>query len=111
MKRPFGYDPLTGAKETLEFTSDGKIRIVTETDIEPVLRANYDDRMQSDAKVWGDSWEKDGESFIRFARIPLSVYYNENLLPKWVRNDPKELIKWLQKPEQEPLKARFGNFL
>lgn len=109
--RPFGYDPITGATETLHFDAEGKVHIVTATDIEPVLRANYDDRMQSDGKKWGDSWDKDGQTFIRFARIPLSIYYNERLLPKWVKNDPKELMKWLQRPEQEPLRARFGNFV
>lgn len=109
--RPFGIDPLTGGKETIHFDDDGKIRIVKETDVETVLAQNYEDRKHTNASEWGDSWDKDGESFIRFARIPLDIYYNEKLLPKWVRNDPKELMKWLQKPEQEPLRARWGNFV
>lgn len=109
--RPFGYDPLTGGKQTVHFDDDGKVRIVKETDVESVLRANYDDRMQSDATKWGDSWEKDGQAFIRFARIPLDIYYNENILPRDIRNDPKELMLWLQRPEQEPLRARFGKFV
>ena len=108
--RPFGIDPITGGKETIHFDDDGKIRIVKETNVEAILAQNYEDRKYS-TKEWGDSWEKDGESFVRFARIPLDVYYNENLLPRDIRNDPKEFIKWIQRPEQEAFRARWGNFV
>lgn len=108
--RPFGYDPLTGGKETIHFDDDGKIRIVKETDVEPVLRRNYDLRMQTDATKWGDSWDRDGETFIHFAGIPLDIYHNDKLVPPHLRHDGQELLKWLQKPEQEAFKCHFGKF-
>lgn len=109
--RPFGFDPLTGAKETIHFDDDGKIRIVKEANVEHILRQNYEDRKDSSPTQWGDSWEKDGQSFIRFARIPLDIYHNENLLPRDIRHDEKELMKWLQRPEQEAFRARWGDFV
>lgn len=109
--RPFGVCPLTGAKESIHFDDEGKIHIVRENDVEGILRQNYDDRMQTDATKWGDSWDKDGQTFIRFARIPLDIWNDPKMMPQWLKNDPKELMLWLQRPEQEPLRARFGTFV
>ncbi len=113
MRRPFGIDPLTGAQEFLEF-EDGKIKITREhsvSNMDAVLRQNYEDRKHTSPNQWGDSWEKDGETFVKFAGIPLDIYYNENIVPKWLRTDVPELVKWLQKPEQEAFKAHHGTFL
>lgn len=109
-RRDFGTDPLTGAKQTFVIDDENHFSIVTETDIQPILEANYEDRKTGDG-AWGGSWDKDGETFVRFARIPLDIYYNEKLLPKWIRNDPKELLKWLQRSEQEVFRTRTGTFL
>lgn len=109
--RPFGYDPLTGGKETIHFDDDGKIRIVKETDIEDVLARNYEARKHTNPHEWHNNWDKEGEAFTHFASIPLDIYFNDNLVPRWLRNDPKELAKWLQKPEQEAFRARWGNFV
>ena len=109
-RRDFGTDPLTGGKQTFVINDDRTFSIVTETDIEPVLAANYEARKHADLR-WGDSWEKDGETFVKFASIPLDIYYNEHILPKWVRSDTKELVKWLQRSEQAPLRVRHGTFV
>lgn len=108
-ERPFGVDPLTGAKQTFRIDDENHFSIVTEADIEPILRANYEDR-KADGPI-GGSWDKDGETFQLFARIPNEIYYNEKILPKWIRNDTKELVKWLQKPEQLALRAKNWTFV
>ncbi len=109
-RRDFGTDPITGAKQTFVIDDENHFSIVTETDIQPILAANYEDRKTGDGK-WGGNWDKDGETFVRFARIPLDIYYNEKMLPAWIRNDPKELLKWLQRSEQEVFRTRSGRFL
>ncbi len=109
--RPFGVDPLTGGKETIHFDDDGKIRIVKETNVEAILQRNYDERMQTDAKKWGDNWDKDGEAFIKFASIPLDIYHNEAIIPRDLRHDGPALLKWLQRPENRELTCHLGKFV
>ena len=61
--RPFGTNALTGARETIHFDDDGHITIETEVDNTAILAANAEARKNAPSR-WGDSWEKDGQTFV-----------------------------------------------
>ena len=105
-RRPFGYDPLTGKKQTFVINDDKTFSIETETDIEPILRANYEAKKVAPTK-WG-SWDKPGEAFTHYGSIPMGVYMS---LPRDIRCDAREVTKWLQKSDNEVFRVRGGMFL
>ena len=110
-RRDFGTDPLTGAKQffVIDEQDPSKFSIETVEDIEPILAANYEARKE-EGPIAG-SWDRNGETFRHFARIPNSILYNEHILPRWIRHDTKELVKWLQRPEQEALRTKRWKFV
>ncbi len=104
ISRPFGYDPLTGQRETFHYDElTGNFHIETTTDIEPVLEHAHEMRIQHRG-AGGGKW---GKGQVRVASVPLSVYY-EQLVKTGKIRDKNEVKKWLNQAENQVFRTRPG---
>lgn len=104
IERPFGYDPVTGQKETFffdELTEEWTIK--TEVDIQPVLELAHGLRKEHRG-AGGGKW---GEGQVLVASVPLGVYH-EQLVKTGKIRDKKEIKKWLNQAENQVFRTRPG---
>ncbi|HET7111733.1 MAG TPA: hypothetical protein VFI41_12750 [Gemmatimonadales bacterium] len=104
IERPFGFDPVTGKRETFFYDElTGDFHIKTEQDIEPVLE-HANDMRKLHRGAGGGKW---GDGQIRVASVPLSVYH-EQLVKTGKIRDKKEIKKWLNQAENQVFRTRPG---
>ena len=95
-------DPITKTKTYFYHDMDGENFVVQEeAEVDQVLAWNQAMRNQIDERArWGDAGL--GE---KVASIPYIVW---TTLPKELRDDNNELLRWLDRREQEPFRTRHG---
>lgn len=98
LKRVLSYDPATRTKTTYHYdwkTDDSYIQ--TQQDVQPILEDN---------KIWRNDVDQRKHDFRRVASIPLHLFYQ---IPAAIRNDSKELRKWLNQPEHSAFRTWEGS--
>lgn len=98
IKRLLNVDPVTKTQEVFHYdwkTDDTYIQKVQ--DVEPILEDN---------KMWRNDINQRKQDFRRVASIPLSVFYQ---IPREIRQDGKELRKWLNRPENAAFRTWEGS--
>lgn len=95
-------DPITRTRTYFYHDHDGQNFVVQdESYVDPVLEMNQAMRAQADERArWGDAGL--GE---KVASIPITVW---DSLPKGIREDNSELLKWLDNRDQLPFRTRHG---
>ena len=104
MKRLFDYDPVTKTRQI--FTSNpedgGDFSIHTEQDVTDIVEDNKAMFNQFDERSrWKGEWHRVGS-------IPLSEYF---ALPKEMREDNKDLLKWLSDRDRSKFRVRPGRLI
>ena len=97
MKRLFDHDPMTGITKYWHVTDTGQYVVESVQDVSKIFEANKRAANNTSGK-YGD--------MPRVAQIPLIVYYE--LKRKGILNDPVEMRKWLNKPENAMFRTREG---
>lgn len=104
MKRLFDYDPVTKTRQI--FTSNpedgGAFAIHTEQDVTDIVEHNVALANRFDERAnWKGDWHLVGS-------IPLSEYF---ALPQEMREDNKDLLKWLQNSDRKKFRTRTGRLI
>lgn len=102
------YDPVSRSRTGIYEDPDdeNKLIIAQQADIEPVLRLNYERRKMVDENArWTLRGGDDRGVGEMVASIPASVYYS---LPKHLRDDNNELLRWLEQSDQAVFRTRAG---
>jgi hypothetical protein len=104
MKRLLGFDPVTKMREVFVSNPEdgGAFAIHTEQDVSDIVGRNkalfnaHDERSR-----WDGEWHLVGS-------IPLSEYY---ALPQEMREDNKNLLKWLSDSDRKHFRTRPGRLV
>ncbi len=99
-RRLLEHDPLTGETEYYCYDDvEDTFSIETVVDVEPLIELNKAQfNAQEKHTRWGDG--------ARVASIPLSIYFE--LKRKGILDDPAEMTKWLNDPDNRVFRTRPG---
>ena len=101
-------DPVMRSRLTVHDDPDSEHGVIfhEEHDITPVLEANARERAQVDERArWTKRGGDDHGIGTKVASIPMSVYYQ---IPRDIREDGKELLKWIERSENDVFRTRAG---
>lgn len=82
----FDYDPLNGVRQRLVIEQDGGVHLETTQDVDHILKAAHESRMQY------SKHEKLGDD-VKIASIPMLI--QADLVKKGIWQDKKRLFAWL----------------
>jgi hypothetical protein len=98
MKKVMDHDPVTGISHVFYYDDEtDEARIVAEQEVDEIIDENKS--LYNDAPTqWGD--------YARVAQLPLTVYHD--LKRKGIIDNPAEMRKWLNDPDNRFFRTRPG---
>jgi hypothetical protein len=93
-----GYDALTGARQKMHITTDGKLVFHTRTDIDQLADQNQAIRNEIVRS------EKNSD-MVKVASLPMTVYFD--LKQRGILGDKTAMKRWLKSEEAAPFRTHW----